>query len=261
MTDGVYKSVEALKRGLNILKALNSRGQGATASELAAATGIHRTTVKRLLETLLHEGFVEFRASDECYWLARGVRDLSDGYRDEHWVSEIAAPHMTTLLQDVPWPADLTTLDGDAMIIRETTHRFSRLSFHRSMVGRRLPLLLTAAGRVYLAHCPDAERESLQRVICSQYQDIPESVVASQIAETVRRVRRLGYSENDGEWAPEQRFAAIAVPVFGANRLQAALSIVFPSSAMKAAEAAEKFLKNLQQCAEAIHTELDASRD
>ena len=46
------------------------------------------------------------------------------------------------------WLSDLMTPDGDAMVVRETTHRFIPLSFHRSMVGRRLPMLLTAAGRV-----------------------------------------------------------------------------------------------------------------
>lgn len=36
---------------------------------------------------------------------------------------------------------------------------FSRLSFHRSMVGRRLPALQTATGMAYLAFCGEAERE------------------------------------------------------------------------------------------------------
>jgi IclR family mhp operon transcriptional activator len=49
-------------------------------------------------------------------------------------------------LREVLWPTDISTLDVDAMVVRETTHRFSRLSFHRAMVGRRLPLLLTASG-------------------------------------------------------------------------------------------------------------------
>jgi IclR family mhp operon transcriptional activator len=39
---------------------------------------------------------------------------------------------MGRLLQRV-----VTTPDGDAMIIGETTHRFGPPSFHRSMVGRR----------------------------------------------------------------------------------------------------------------------------
>lgn len=38
---------------------------------------------------------------------------------------------------------------------------FSRLSFQRSMVGRRLPVLQTAIGMAYLAFCGEAEREQI----------------------------------------------------------------------------------------------------
>jgi IclR family mhp operon transcriptional activator len=47
-------------------------------------------------------------------------------------------PAAGELLREVLWPTDISTLDVDAMVVRETTHRFSRLSFHRAMVGRRL---------------------------------------------------------------------------------------------------------------------------
>jgi IclR family mhp operon transcriptional activator len=64
-------------------------------------------------------------------------------------------------LREVLWPTDISTLDVDAMVVRETTHRFSRLSFHRAMVGRRLPLLLTASGLTWLAFAPDHERQAM----------------------------------------------------------------------------------------------------
>ena len=82
------------------------------------------------------------------------MRALSEGFTDDEWISQVATPVLGELLQQVVWPSDLTTLDGDAMVIRETTHRFSPLSFHRAMVRVRLPLLTTASGPAYLAFCP-----------------------------------------------------------------------------------------------------------
>ena len=47
-----YKTVRGLSRGLLLLKLLNKFDGGATPGLLAEFSGLHRTTVRRLLETL-----------------------------------------------------------------------------------------------------------------------------------------------------------------------------------------------------------------
>ena len=161
-----YALVRGLTRGLDLLKALNSQEGGrSTLAQLAEVTGLHRTTVRRLLETLIAEGYVRRSESDDRYCLALNVRSLAEGFRDEDWVSSIAAPALSELLQTVVWPSDLTTPQGAALIIRESTHRFSPLSFHRAMVGQTIPMLLTAAGRAYFAHCPEEQQEQILHVL------------------------------------------------------------------------------------------------
>ncbi|MDP1165894.1 helix-turn-helix domain-containing protein, partial [Klebsiella pneumoniae] len=77
---------------------------GARITELAQQTGLHRTTVRRLLETLQHEGYVRRSESDDSYLLTLKVRELSEGFRDEQWVSQCAAPLLGELMQQVVWP-------------------------------------------------------------------------------------------------------------------------------------------------------------
>ena len=61
-----YALVRGLTRGLDLLKALNSQEGGrSTLAQLAEVTGLHRTTVRRLLETLIAEGYVRRSASDD----------------------------------------------------------------------------------------------------------------------------------------------------------------------------------------------------
>lgn len=50
-----YKTVRGLSRGLLLLKLLNKFDGGATPGLLAEFSGLHRTTVRRLLETLQEE--------------------------------------------------------------------------------------------------------------------------------------------------------------------------------------------------------------
>ena len=49
-----YTSVRGLARGLQVLQALNSMDSGrATSQQISDLTGLHRTTARRLLETLM----------------------------------------------------------------------------------------------------------------------------------------------------------------------------------------------------------------
>lgn len=126
----VYTSVRGLARGLQVLQALNAmEGGSGTSQQIADLTGLHRTTVRRLLETLVEQGYARRSSSDDSFRLLLAVRALSEGFTDAERISTVAPPIMGRLLQRVAWPSDLTTPDGDAMIIRETTHRFSPLSF------------------------------------------------------------------------------------------------------------------------------------
>jgi IclR family mhp operon transcriptional activator len=245
-----YTSVRGLARGLQVLQALNSMDSGrATSQQISDLTGLHRTTARRLLETLVEEGFVRRSASDDSFRLTLQVRSLSEGFTDDERIATVAPPIMGRLLQRVVWPSDLTTPDGDAMIIRETTHRFSALSFHRSMVGRRLPILLTAAGRAYFAMCPAGEREDILELLRAGAGGEEQKAIASNdalIKSLVRRVRTEGFGSNHGDWAAQSKIGAVAVAIVSRERVLASLNVVFLSRAVTLAEAKRRYVPELQ---------------
>lgn len=252
-----YKTVRGLARGLALLNALNREMMGATPSRLSDLTGIHRTTVRRLLETLQNEGYVRRSPSDDSYRLTLKVRELSEGFRDEHWISALAAPQLGELLTEVLWPTDLTTLDVNAMVVRETTHRFSRLSFHRSMVGRRLPLLETASGLAYIAFCPQKEREALITLLASR--DDEEGEIArdpKRVNNLILRTQRKGFGENHMDWNQEERIASIAIPIRSKKEVIACLNLVYIAEAMPIDQAAKKYLPAMERTRDKIEGEL-----
>jgi IclR family mhp operon transcriptional activator len=257
---GPYASVRGLSRGLTVLKALNRMESGrGTALQLSELTGLHRTTVRRLLETLIAEGLVRRSASDDSYRLTLQVRELSEGFNDDDWISTIAAPLMGELLQRVVWPSDLTTPDGDAMIIRETTHRFSPLSFHRAMVGRRLPMLSTAAGRAYFAYCGDAEREDILNVLRSGAGGEEQAALAhndAYVSKLVARVRADGYGWNRGDWLEQRKIGAVAVPIRHGGRVRGSLNVVYLTRALSADEAVKRFVEPLHDIARRVQETL-----
>ena len=100
------------------------------------------------------------------------------------------------------------------MLIRDSTHHFSPLSFHRGMIGTRLPMLRTAMGRAYLAFSREEVRTTVLRLIL----DDPDPSVRLtgspfSIEEVIRQTREQGFGMNYREWKPDEKTAAIALPI------------------------------------------------
>jgi IclR family mhp operon transcriptional activator len=253
-----YKHVQGLSRGLSVLRALNvAEGGWGSVREIAQATGLHRTTVRRLLETLVNEGLVRCSSSDDSFRLTRDVMALSEGFREEEWISQIASPVLGEMLQTVVWPSDLSTLDGDAMVIRETTHRFSPLSFHRKMVRARMPLVDTASGRAYLAFCPDAERARLLDRL-----EASGALAAGRrrgVERMLAQARAQGWAFNVGEWSAQNHVIAIAAPICSGDQVLACINIVMLKKSVGLAAAVERYLPPLKAAIAKIERLIAAS--
>jgi IclR family mhp operon transcriptional activator len=249
-----YKTVRGLSRGLALLRALNRAPGGiATIGDLAQACAMHRTTVKRLLETLRAEGVVRHSDREGQYYLTFEVRSLSEGFEDEAWVEEAAAPMMDDAVPRLVWPCDLATPETGFMVVRASTHRLSALSQHRAMIGEKLPMLVTAAGRAYLAACGRDEREALLEVLRGRDDRWGELARdTAWVGRVLERTRTRGYAYNDGEWIREAAFAAIAVPVVAGTRLLAAINMVFPKEAVARADLESRYVPELARLARSI---------
>ncbi len=254
-------TMRGAERTLGVLAALN-RQNGATVSQLSAATGISRPALYRVLESLCQQGYVNRHAERDIYELTPLVRSLSDGYKDEDWVRSIATPVIKQLQEEVVWPTDLATFHGNAMYLRETTRGASPMTIDRVAVGLRLPMLGSATGKAYLAWCPPKERELiLGNLRASSHPDDARAHDDAWVRSLLAGTRRRGYGERQQEIV--ERTGAIAIPVQHASRLVACLSITFIASALTPQQAARRHLEQLRAAAAAIEqglTELEAIR-
>jgi len=247
---GEPRLVRGLLRGLAVLRALNETNY-ATALELSKQTGLPRSTIYRLLDTLVAAGYVTIGARKETYRLTILVRSLSDGFNDEAWVTEIASPVLAEFGRQIVWPTDIATFDRDAMVIRETTNVTSPLSINREKVGFRPPILGSSLGHAYLAFCPEREREMiLQNLAASDRPDAGlarnRSVVDRMVAET----RQRGYGVREGGMSPKT--GSIAVPVMWRDRPVAAINVHYILSALLLEDVVARYLGPLQSAADRI---------
>lgn len=256
--ESTYRHCQSLVKGLDMLAALNRMPSGSgSISELAQQTGIHRTTVKRLLETLREQGYLAHDPATNHYRLTFRVQRLSYGFRDTVSLVEEAWPFMRELSREIVWPCSLLVPEGDHMVIRTSTRLYSRLSFHPGMPGRQLPMLNTSAGRAYFSFVGDEERNTLLEILRGH--DDEQATLAKDdkyLDNIIQKTRAQGYAINQGEWRDEPKFGGIAVPLRRHNEVLAVLNVIFLSKAVKQQGALLRLVKELKTAAELIEQRL-----
>jgi IclR family mhp operon transcriptional activator len=247
------RPIRALMRGLDALTILNLR-DGATVSEVAHEIRLPRTTVYRILETLCNSGFVYRDTTDERYRLTILVRGLSEGFDDEAWVSQIAKPQIHALCGEIVWPVSIATLSGTKMMLREATDHSTPLAIERYSAGFQLPLLASAAGRVYLANCAGAQREVLIDILArSNKEEDRPARDRGELLRLLAEIKSLGYATLTRTRRLVDEYA-ISVPVPMNDRSMAALTVRFIASALPLKAGVERFVPKLRQCAVKIST-------
>lgn len=240
--------MRSIQRGLDVLSEVNRSG-GIRASELAQRLGLARPTVYRLLETLEELGYVRRSGSDDRFRVTRKASSLGDGYDPGLVISEAATPIIGELCKRLLWPIDLTIYESAAMVIQETTHAQSPLSIDRGMIGRRLPMLRTSAGRTYLAFCPAAEREVIVKHVARI--DDPDDrpfLERSYLDKMLKDTKARGFGlRAEGEY--NIRTSSIAVPVLKADDVLGCISIIWIRTALDAQEAIAQFAGPMMKAA------------
>jgi len=252
-------SVRALRRGLAVLRYINAMGS-ANASAIARALDIPRPTVYRLLQTLEEEGYVAFSASSTQVRVTRLSASLGDGYAAYSRVCQVAAPVFGEYGPRLVWPLDLTVYENAAMVIHETTHTRSPLSIDRGMIGYRLPMLRTSAGRAYLAFCREEERamilDHLRRIHDPEDRPFLDEAWLRRIIEETRR--RAVAVRDGGEFRPKT--SSIAVPVMIGDRVEAVVSMIWIRSALSLGDALAAHSEALAGIATAIARDVSAQQ-
>lgn len=200
--------VQSLERGFAVLLAFDEDLTNPTLAELAAATGLSRPAVRRLLITLQRLGYV---VNEGTRWsLTPRVLSIGQHYTATRAMIEIAQPHLPRLAERTGESASLAELDGDDVVY------VARVPVRRIMsinvaVGTRVPAYATSMGRVLLAWAgPERITRFLENVELRAR--TPATVTdPAQLRVALSQVRERGWSIVDGEL--EEGLISVAAPV------------------------------------------------
>jgi len=244
--------VRAISRAIAVLTAIN-RGGSVTLMEISRNAQVPYATAYRIVQTLMHEGLIESEPARKRYRVTSLVQTLSMGFQQEDQLVGAARAHIEELCHSIGWPLSLATRVGTRMIVRDTTHKLTSLTFSNYFPGFTLPIAECATGKAYLSFCDEEEREA----IIDGWQKIDNEtsqrgllLVGDNVV--LDRIRREGYAHQlrNVYNAEPGKTSSLAVPVFGKeNELVGSLAVIYFAEAMKANKAVQMFAEPLKETA------------
>ena len=200
--------VSSLARGLEVLRAFNRTGRKMTLSEVAAETGNTRAGARRILLTLVQEGYAV--ADGKLFDLTPQVLELGYSVLSSKGAWEIARPFIDHLSVEIRESVSAAVLDNfDVVYVSGAQcHRVITVGI---TIGARFPAHCTANGRVLLAAQPTEMWDGLLRSI--PLTPMTEKTVIDRVEfrKVLEQVRDQGWSLVDQEL--EKGLMSSAVPL------------------------------------------------
>lgn len=138
--------IQSLARGLKILDALRERNEGVSITELATALDVNKSSVSRLMKTLVQHGYAERATASRGYLAGKKLQEAAFRPR----LRDLALPYLHQLVNTTGESAHTAVYSqGKALIIDDVEPDISlKVS---GGVGRLEALHCTALGKCLLA--------------------------------------------------------------------------------------------------------------
>ncbi len=246
--------IRSISRCIAVLQAINRAGS-LTMMDVAHASGVPYPTACRIVQTLLFEGLIEREPARKRYRPTALVQTLSHGFQAHGRLVDAARPHIVELTKRHGWPVSLTSHVGQRMVVRDSTHTLTTLTFNNYYPGYTLPILESASGCVHIAFTSEDDRAN----ILSTLRAVPENSGNNTLALfesglLVGEIQNDGYATKGRNRYTENpgKTSSIAAPVFDAAGIAGAVTLIFFSSAMKMTDAIQKYADDVKRAAATI---------
>lgn len=200
-------SNRSLERGVEVLRAFRPGSEVLGNGDIAERTGLARSTVSRLTQTLVSAGLLQADSPQRAYRLAPAVLSLAHAMRSGSRVLAVAAPLMRRVAERERLNVGLAAPDRDEMVYMESIRYARRVAFRSVVSGQRVPMELTSLGRAYLSSTTPGELHGLMSTFSHRRGRWSE--LKRDIERSIRDVHEQGWCA--ASWQPE--VVAVATPL------------------------------------------------
>lgn len=260
---GVSPPIRSIQRALSVLQTINRSGT-LSMMDIALNTDMPYPTAYRIVQTLLHEGVIEREPTRKCYRPTALAQTLSQGFKDYGRLVAVARSHIVALTEKIGWPVTIATHVGHNMVVRDSTHTHTALTFSNYFPGYSLPILECAVGRAYLSFAHEQEYQS----ILNSLRMLPDSANNNTLAMfdnggLREKIRSDGYAGalNNRFTQDSGKTSSFAIPLMEDGKVVGALALIFFSVAHQLDDAVSNYLPLLQKTANDISLALNQTEE
>lgn len=197
-----------VEKALQLIEAMARAGKPVGVSQLGRELDINKSTVHRLLETLVRHGYAEQEEDGARYGLSVKLWEIGIGVVRGLSLPKIAHPFLEAAALETGETAMLGVIEGEDVLVIDKVDSLHPLQIF-SPLGTRLPITNSAFGRVLLAFRPEPFIEA------ALAQFSPRTPFGIQDQASLRaelaRIRAEGSAQSRDEWQLGIAGAAAAI--------------------------------------------------
>ena len=249
--------IRSVSRALHVLQAINSHGS-LSMTQISNLVELPYPTACRIVNTLISEGVIERETSRKYYRPTALTQSLSCGYQPRVRLVAIARKHIETLTRKTGWPVSIASRVGSSMVIQDSTHSMTTMTFSDYHPGYSLPILSSASGMAYMAFISDNDRDAIVKQL-DYSRDNEEIYVFGKNPDLYFEViRSEGYASfiRNPHTKDPGKTSSIAVPLFHENDVIGAMTLIFFSTTLKVSDAFEKYKEEILEAQNNINSDL-----
>ncbi|MBP1931209.1 IclR family transcriptional regulator [Ammoniphilus resinae] len=224
------EGVKSLERAFQIVEQVSVEKNGIGITELSVKLGMYKSTVHRVLNTLVHLGYVEQDRNTEKYKLGYRWLAVSSRLLNNLDIRKVAYPYLQDLADHTGEVIHLVVLDGHEVVYIEKVEGNQTIRMH-SQIGKRVPVHCTGVGKAILAFLPPA---ALTKVLsgCEWHAHTPYTLkTENELLRHLEKVRKQGYAFDLEE--NELGISCAAAPIWDyTGKVAASISVSGPTTRM-----------------------------
>ena len=245
--------VQSVDRALSILEVLSDYKEGLGITDISNKIHIHKSTVHRILATLIYKGYVVQDQKTNKYMITLKLFELGNKKVEDMNLLTVSKPYTEELMEKVNEVVHLVVRENNEIVYVDKVEADNTIRM-ASTIGRRSPLYSTSVGKAILAQLPDEEVEKIWN--SSKIEKLTEFTITDleEMKKELNIIRKKGYAVDNEE--NEIGVRCIGAPVFNIfGKVEGAISISGPTFRLTN-EKIDGFAEQVVKYANAISREL-----
>ncbi|TLP37728.1 IclR family transcriptional regulator [Arcobacter arenosus] len=245
-------NLSSVENALKILECFTVDDTEKRVTEISNELGLAKSTVSRLLKTLLNQGYVKKNLENQKYSLGNKVLTLYSALMSNMEIVKEAHPFLEELAKDTSESVQLAELDKNKVIYMEQIKSSFPIQIF-AHIGRVNPVHCTSSGKLLLAY---KDFHTIENILSKGLEKYTKYTITDEdkLKKELLEIRDLGYCYIENEFI--DGIVSIAAPIRDYNKnVIAAVSLVGPIQRINGVKA-QKYIGKVVETAKKISSSM-----